>query len=111
MSDIKRYDVHVAGSCCARGCNPYPDPFESADGIWVDYNDHARAVASPHCREHGDPLVCLVCEAAEEDARPEWQRPHRVTPPRLRGEPERTTEALETENARILEALDGDDCF
>jgi hypothetical protein len=42
----------------------------------------------PHCQIHGDPLVCLACEA-EEDQRPEWQRPHRVTPPRLRGEPER----------------------
>lgn len=40
------------------------------------------------CAKHGDPLVCLACEA-EEDARPEWQKPHRVTPPRLRGEPPR----------------------
>lgn len=39
------------------------------------------------CRKHTDPLVCLACEA-EEDARPEWHTPiHRVTPPRLRGEP------------------------
>jgi len=47
--------------------------------------------APRQCPTHGDPLVCLACEA-EEDARPEWQRPHRVSPPRLRGEPERGSE-------------------
>jgi hypothetical protein len=40
-----------------------------------------------HCPTHGDPLVCLACEA-EEEAHPAWAPPvHRVTPPRLRGEP------------------------
>lgn len=42
--DVKRYDVHVRGDCGQRGCNPFPDSFESADGIWVDYIDHVRIV-------------------------------------------------------------------
>jgi hypothetical protein len=42
--EVKRYDVHVAGGCASRGCNPYPDPFETVDGIWVDYTDHMRVV-------------------------------------------------------------------
>lgn len=80
------------------------------EGVWLYHEDgwrrypikefHALTLealvgAAPRreaqCPTHGDPLVCLACEA-EEDTRPEWQRPHRVTPPRLRGEPERETQ-------------------
>lgn len=36
--------------------------------------------ASSTCATHGDPLVCLACEA-EEDARPEWVRVSPQEPP------------------------------
>jgi len=55
-----------------------------------DVDKHDRA---PSCPTHGDPLVCLACEA-DEDLRPVWQQPHRVTPPRLRGEPERQEDPI-----------------
>ena len=32
------------------------------------------AERAPDCPTHGDPLVCLACEA-DEDARPEWRKP------------------------------------
>jgi hypothetical protein len=44
MESIKRYDVTIRGDCGARGCNPYPDPFETERGIWVDFNDYERVV-------------------------------------------------------------------
>ena len=41
---IRRYSVHVRGDCLARGCNPYLDVEESAEGVWVDYDEHVRLV-------------------------------------------------------------------
>jgi hypothetical protein len=50
-------------ACCRESCS---------DGCRCKPEEPMGKPGSPACAEHGDPLVCIACEQAE-NARPEWQ--------------------------------------